>query len=310
MKCVVYTGDTSATAEEILSKARQRFNIVLPRTVDFVFLRRRHWVEAERYPYFTMLGQSLGSLVLGWEALTKFVPDIYMDSMGYAFTLPLFKYIGGCVVSCYVHYPTISTDMLDRVSRRTGIYNNRAFISRSPVLSWFKLLYYRLFAYAYGVAGARSQVIMVNSTWTQNHILSLWKADSRTFIVYPPCDTKEFLSVPLVDKSRKKVQSVVSIAQFRPEKDHPLQIRSFREFLNRVSGDKNSYKLVVIGSCRNEGDAKRVNDLKQLCMDLNLTQNVDFELNISFDDLKKHLGEATVGLHTMLDEHFGIGELK
>ena len=45
--------------------------------------------------------------VTGGEALRKFVPDIYIDSMGYAFTLPLFKYFGGCKVAAYVHYPTI-----------------------------------------------------------------------------------------------------------------------------------------------------------------------------------------------------------
>lgn len=44
---------------------------------------------------------------LGWDALRKFVPDVYIDSMGYAFTLPMFKYLGGCSVAAYVHYPTI-----------------------------------------------------------------------------------------------------------------------------------------------------------------------------------------------------------
>lgn len=38
--------------------------------------------------------------------------------MGYAFCLPLFKYLGGSKVSCYVHYPTISTDMLSVVQQQ------------------------------------------------------------------------------------------------------------------------------------------------------------------------------------------------
>ena len=54
-------------------------------------------MEAEYYPMFTMLGQSLGSLVLGAEALLAFVPTIYMDTMGYSFTMPLFK-----VISCFI----------------------------------------------------------------------------------------------------------------------------------------------------------------------------------------------------------------
>ena len=115
---VVYTGDLGVTGQQILEGARHRFNIVLPRPVHFVFLRHRMLVEPNLFPHFTLLGQSIGSIFLGWEALTEFVPDLYIDSMGYAFTLPLFRYFGGCAVGSYVHYPTISTDMLSVVRER------------------------------------------------------------------------------------------------------------------------------------------------------------------------------------------------
>lgn len=115
---VVYTGDLEATGQQILEGARRRFNIVLPRPVRFVFLRHRMLVEPSLFPHFTLLGQSIGSVFLGWEALSELVPDLYVDSMGYAFTLPLFRYFGGCSVGSYVHYPTISTDMLSVVRER------------------------------------------------------------------------------------------------------------------------------------------------------------------------------------------------
>ena len=117
--CVVYTGDTDAAAEDIIARAKQRFGTDIDATrVSFVFLNKRGLVEASRYPSFTMLGQAAGSVLLGYEALSGFVPDIYIDSMGYAFTLPLFKILGGCRIGAYVHYPTISTDMLSRVANR------------------------------------------------------------------------------------------------------------------------------------------------------------------------------------------------
>lgn len=65
--------------------------------------------------------------VLGWEALTAFVPDLYVDSMGYAFTLPIFRYLGGCKVASYVHYPTVSTDMLSVVRERNPRYKPAPF---------------------------------------------------------------------------------------------------------------------------------------------------------------------------------------
>lgn len=67
--------------------------------------------------------------------------------MGYAFTYPLFKYIGGCRVGSYTHYPTISTDMLRYVYKRIVAYNNRRIITRNPFLLGVKILYYKLFAH-------------------------------------------------------------------------------------------------------------------------------------------------------------------
>lgn len=79
----MYTGDTDATPKQIISKCRNNFNIHIDsERLEFVFLNQRKWVEAEKYPILTMLGQSIGSIVLGFEALLKFQPDIYLDTMG------------------------------------------------------------------------------------------------------------------------------------------------------------------------------------------------------------------------------------
>ena len=68
--CVIYTGD-SASGEAILAKANDRFGIDLSgMPIEFVRLSRRHWIEAKRYPRLTLIGQSVGSMVLAWEALT------------------------------------------------------------------------------------------------------------------------------------------------------------------------------------------------------------------------------------------------
>jgi alpha-1,2-mannosyltransferase len=305
LKFVVYTGDQDVSGEDILRRAKERFNITLLRPIKFVYLTKRKWVEASPYPYFTLLGQSIGSIFLGWEALVKFNPDIYIDTMGYAFTLPLFKYIGKCHVGCYVHYPTISTDMLSKVSDRRATYNNASFITRSRVLSGMKLLYYKMFAYIYGLAGSCANVVMVNSSWTFGHITTLWKKDN-VVIVYPPCDTKAFLNIQRKDDSG--IKSVVSIGQFRPEKDHALQIKSFALFLHELpDNDRKDYRLVLVGSCRNQDDANRVDSLRELANQLHVKPYVEFALNVSFDELKNYLAKATIGLHTMWNEHFGIG---
>ena len=93
-----------------------------------VHLNKRKWIEARTYAHFTMIGQSLGSVYLAWEALTNFTPQFYFDTSGYAFTYPLAR-LFGCKVICYTHYPTISSDMVERVKHRSSMYNNSSHIA-------------------------------------------------------------------------------------------------------------------------------------------------------------------------------------
>lgn len=61
--------------EQIVRNAKKRFNIeIFNENLEFILLQKRHWVEAKKYPMFTLLGQSLGSIILGFEAIFKLVP--------------------------------------------------------------------------------------------------------------------------------------------------------------------------------------------------------------------------------------------
>jgi alpha-1,2-mannosyltransferase len=100
---IVHSGDVDATKEEnqemlekvkvnhltlapfwllwLLNFPQIRFDIVLdPSAVDFVFVKSRYLVEDATWPRFTLLGQSLGSMVLVWEAITQLVPDLFIGS--------------------------------------------------------------------------------------------------------------------------------------------------------------------------------------------------------------------------------------
>ena len=126
-----------------------------------MFLKTRHLVEDSTWPHFTLLGQSIGSMYLAWEAMSYLIPDLYIgqqkplshsirkqnaykgrfiDTMGYAFTFHVVTLLGRIPVGAYVHYPTISTDMLARVKSRTKWHTNTDEISSSSTLSHAKLL--------------------------------------------------------------------------------------------------------------------------------------------------------------------------
>eukprot|EP00277_Geminigera_cryophila_P004139 CAMPEP_0179416576 /NCGR_PEP_ID=MMETSP0799-20121207/6874_1 /TAXON_ID=46947 /ORGANISM="Geminigera cryophila, Strain CCMP2564" /LENGTH=468 /DNA_ID=CAMNT_0021189461 /DNA_START=76 /DNA_END=1478 /DNA_ORIENTATION=- len=302
---LVYTGDIE-TQQDILTKANERFSIDLTGASDmprirFVRLKFRALLEASRYPMFTLLGQSLGGALLALEALLRATPEVFVDTMGSAPTYLVARYLMGCRVGCYVHYPTISTDMLKLVQRRETSYNNRAFISKSAVLSRAKLMYYHFLAAAYGVAGRASHATMVNSSWTRGHISEIWGESPMPFIVFPPCNTDNLRGIELSDRE----DLIISLGQFRPEKNHSLQIHAMAAL--RTKDPTTKARLVIIGSCRNEGDEARVAAVREEITLLGLEECVQVRVNVPWAELKDHwLRRAKIGLHTMVNEHFGI----
>ncbi|XP_016987929.1 GDP-Man:Man(3)GlcNAc(2)-PP-Dol alpha-1,2-mannosyltransferase [Drosophila rhopaloa] len=308
-KVVIYTGDIDASPNAILQKAKNVFNISVDSdNVKFVFLKYRHWIEAKNYPYFTLLGQSIGSMVLGLEALCKFPPDIFLDTMGYAFTFPLFRYLAQSKVGGYVHYPIISTDMLWRVQQRQMSHNNKKYVARNPFLTWTKLTYYRLFSRMYKWVGRCAETIMVNSSWTEDHILQLWQVPFKTHLVYPPCEVSHLKNLKHTGKGEEFI--ILSVGQFRPEKDHPLQLQALYELRTLLAQDEalwNRIKLVIVGSCRHEEDYARLKNMQDLTKHLSLENNVQFNVNVPYDDLLELYQTANIGIHTMWNEHFGIG---
>ncbi|KAG0203126.1 asparagine-linked glycosylation protein [Mortierella sp. GBA30] len=308
---IVYTGDTDVNKLEILDRVRNRFNIELdPSLVGFEFLQKRFWIEDAKWPRFTLIGQSIGSMVLGWEALKRVVPDIWIDTMGYAFTYPAARIFGGCQVAAYVHYPAISSDMIGRVASRESGHNNASEVASSPLYTALKLVYYRCFAFLYAIVGAFAHIVMTNSSWTKGHIDSLWRIKST--VVYPPCDTEAFKDFPLQGRER----IVVSVAQFRPEKGHGLQLEAIAQLLQdhpeyrqKEGATKNplAVQLVMVGSARNESDQRRIQQLRDKALQLGISENVTFVVNAPFNELQAWLARSMIGIHAMLDEHFGIG---
>lgn len=195
--------------------------------------------------------------------------------------------------------------MLSLVWERRPSYNNDKQISTNSIITYIKLIYYSAFAMLYGLVGSLSDLTMVNSTWTKNHIQYLWRLAGKIHIVFPPVDTKSLNETPLAEKENL----ILSIGQFRPEKDHALQLNAFKVFLEKNDEEMrgNDVNLILIGSCRGDDDHERVDKLKKLSRELGIQDNVEFVLNQPYAALKDYLSRASVGIHTMWNEHFGIG---
>ncbi|KAM3956342.1 ALG11 alpha-1,2-mannosyltransferase [Aphomia sociella] len=305
----IYTVET-AESKKIVDNAQNQFNVRLnSANINFVRLSTQRAIDPKMYPYFTLLLQSLGSMIMGMEAFMKLNPDIYIDTVGYAFTYPIFRYLAQCPVGCYVHYPVITSAMMRRVKHRIVAHNNSSVIARNPLFTWIKLFYYKIFGWLYGIMGRCADVVMVNGTWTEGHIEELWEVPHKTYKVYPPCEVSELKQLRSLVRDSDPIV-ILSVAQFRPEKDHPLMLQALYELRNLLVKNEllwNKIKLVLVGSCRNEDDEERVQNLKDLAKHLALEESVQFVVNASYARLLQLYQTSTIGLHAMWNEHFGIG---
>ena len=142
--------------------------------------------------------------------------------------------------------------------------------------------YYRIFMFFYAFSLRKASFLVVNSSWTKAHIDSILYHDNGLLdilsylpplvflrsslatlkpveIVYPPCDTRELAELPLGGRGR----TIVSLAQFRPEKDHRTQLLALSSLLESHPEYRNPpVKMVLMGGSRNAEDAERVKQLR------------------------------------------------
>eukprot|EP00397_Hematodinium_sp_SG-2012_P020747 GEMP01021395.1.p1 GENE.GEMP01021395.1~~GEMP01021395.1.p1 ORF type:complete len:462 (+),score=91.45 GEMP01021395.1:51-1436(+) len=304
VRIVVYV-EPQATVSAAVAMVEDRFGIALDkdrlRDKQLVFVPLHRYVlrliEPSCWPTMTILGQSIGSMFMAMQALWLCPPHAFVDTQGFAFSFILARFFAGAKVTTYTHYPIMSYDMTARVRSRSALYNNASAIANSQVLSMLKLLYYKAFIRLYGFMGARAHSVMVNSTWTQARIADSWGVQGT--VLYPPADLDAFRTT---EHARENI--VASIAQFRPEKNHAMQLDAFQAACEK--GIPSDSKLILMGSTRNSDDEKIVSTLKERAETLGILDRVEFRINAPFPEIISVLHQAKAGLHTMVDEHFGI----
>lgn len=228
--------------------------------------------------------------------------------MGYGFVLPFVRFIAGgsVAIGTYTHYPTVSSDMVKRVRERSAEGVENGGVASSAWRTRAKLVYYSIFTRLYALALLFSDHTMTNSSWTQAHIKSLRTSARSSFaasillkdeaadvaresrgestkadravceVVYPPCDTRELSKLGnLTNRARE----LVSLAQFRPEKEHAKQLHALSALLKKYpeyGTDAKWVHLTLMGGSRNAGDEARVASLRALAKELDIEVGVSF----------------------------------
>lgn len=274
------------TLSELLEHVYSRFGISFTPSeanrIVIIGLTQTNLINPETFPWLTLVGQAFGMAVLGYEAISNLMPDVFVETTGLAFCYPVVSWIGCVPVLSYVHYPFVQHSMIQ-------------------TLKWWspKQLYWRLLLVAYRFALKFSSVTTSNSTWTSEHLLPI-KSD----IVFPPCAVQDFHP-----STEQRTPAIVYVAQFRPEKRHEIVLKAFsrvKSQIRKVSGQRPH--LIFIGSVRDEDDAIRVLALRRLATELGLTEHdCTIVENAPWPNVRRILETSLVGLNAMWNEHFGMG---
>ena len=65
--------------------------------------------------------------------------------------------------------------------------------------------------------------------------------------------------------------------------------------------------MVMVGGCRGASDEERLQHLKDMAKRLKLEDSIVYSVNQPYSVVEDWLRKASVGIHTMWNEHFGIG---
>ncbi len=285
----------------LISNGKMTFGIAIdPANLHIVRLRTCWLADALTYPFMTLLLQAVGMAIVGIEAAFRVNDEVIVDTVGCVFAYPSWRLLLRSYVVAYIHYPFIVRDAA--VS---------SIIKKNGLILKLRVVYYKTLSYASGIAYSAAHCLLANSTCTADHIRAITSNSTRgqvnrVTVLYPPCNTEELESISITE-ARSPI--IVSIAQFRPEKRHALLLEIFASLLEKLRGyaGLKHTKLVLIGGVRNRADIERVDSLQGLAHVLGISKHVEFVVNAPYTTVKSILSTASIGLHTMIDEHFGIG---
>ncbi|CAI4956496.1 CPS_HP_G0130560.mRNA.1.CDS.1 [Saccharomyces cerevisiae] len=302
---VIYSGDfvngENVTPENILNNVKVKFDYDLDSDrIFFISLKLRYLVDSSTWKHFTLIGQAIGSMILAFESIIQCPPDIWIDTMGYPFSYPIIaRFLRRIPIVTYTHYPIMSKDMLNKLFK----------MPKKGIKVYGKILYWKVFMLIYQSIGSKIDIVITNSTWTNNHIKQIWQSNTCK-IIYPPCSTEK-----LVDWKQKfgtakgeRLNQAIVLAQFRPEKRHKLIIESFATFLKNLPDSVSPIKLIMAGSTRSKQDENYVKSLQDWSENvLKIPKHlISFEKNLPFDKIEILLNKSTFGVNAMWNEHFGI----
>ena len=164
--------------------------------------------------------------------------------------------------------------------------------------------YFEILKYGYWNL-MRNSTVITNSEFSRRAIVNAFGLD-HIYILSPPIDIDTFRNVALMANGNDETNdTILVISRIAPHKNIENAIK-----LAKILKDNNVGKgMKIVGNLYNYF-FDYYSELKQMVLDLGLTDYITFEINASLDKLLSIIRESRVYFHPMMGEHFGMAVLE
>jgi glycosyltransferase involved in cell wall biosynthesis len=165
--------------------------------------------------------------------------------------------------------------------------------------------YFEILKYGYWNL-MRNSTVITNSEFSRRAIVNALGLDN-IYILSPPIDIETFRNVALMTNGDDDETNdiILVISRIAPHKKIENAIK-----LAKILKDNNVGKAMKIVGNLYYYFFDYYSELKQMVLDLGLTDYITFEINASLDKLLSIIRESGVYFHPMIGEHFGISVLE
>ena len=164
--------------------------------------------------------------------------------------------------------------------------------------------YFEILKYGYWNL-MRNSTVITNSEYSRTAIVNACGLDN-IYILSPPIDIETFRNVALMANGDDETNDIILvISRIAPHKKIENAIK-----LAKILKDNNVGKEMKIVGNLYYYFFDYYSELKQMVLDLGLTDYITFEINASLDKLLSIIRESRVYFHPMIGEHFGMAVLE
>ena len=164
--------------------------------------------------------------------------------------------------------------------------------------------YFEILKYGYWNL-MRNSTVITNSEYSRTAIVNACGLDN-IYILSPPIDIETFRNVALMANGDDETNDIILvISRIAPHKKIENAIK-----LAKILKDNNVGKEMKIVGNLYYYFFDYYSELKQMVLDLGLTDYITFEINASLEKLLSIIRQSRVYFHPMIGEHFGMAVLE